>query len=114
LKGWNGSNIWEQTQTNRNSIQEKIKSRLKSGNACNHSEQDLLSSSLLSKNTKIKIYRTIILRVVLYGCDTWSLTLRDEHRLRVYENRVLRRLFGPKRDEVTGEWGRLHNQILFG
>jgi hypothetical protein len=63
--------------------------------------QDLLSSSLLSKNTNIKIYRTIILPVVSYGCETWSLTLREEHRLRVFENRVLRRLFGPKRDEVT-------------
>jgi hypothetical protein len=63
----------------------------------------LLSSSLLSKNTKIKIYRTIIFPVVLYGCETWSLTLREEHRLRVFENRVLRGIFGPKRDEVTGE-----------
>jgi hypothetical protein len=59
---------------------------------------------LLSKNTKIKIYRTIILPVVLYGCETWSLTLREHLRLRVFENRVLRRIFGPKRDEVTGEW----------
>jgi hypothetical protein len=58
---------------------------------------------LQSKNTKIKIYRIIILPVVLYGCDTWSLTLREEHRLRVFKNRVLRRIFGPKRDEVTGE-----------
>jgi hypothetical protein len=62
----------------------------------------LLSSSLLSKNTKIKICRTIILPVVLYGCETWFLTLREEHGLRVFENRVLRRIFGPKRDEVTG------------
>ena len=66
--------------------------------------QDLLSSSLLSKNIKIKIYRTIILPVALYGCETWSLTLTEERRLRVFENRVLRRVFGPKRDEVTGEW----------
>ena len=65
--------------------------------------QSLLSSSLLSKKLKIKIYRTKILPVVLYGCETWSLTLREERRLRVYENRVLRRVFGPKRDEVTGE-----------
>jgi len=90
--------------TNQNSIQEEIKRRLKSANACYHSVQNLLSSSLLSKNLKINIYRTIILPVVLYGCETWSLTLREECRLRVYENRVLRRLFGPKRDEVTGEW----------
>jgi hypothetical protein len=86
------------TLTNRNSIEEEIKSRLKSGNACYHSGQDLLSSSLLSKNTKIKIYRSIILPFVLYGYETWSLTLREEHKLRVFENRVLRRIFGPKRD----------------
>jgi hypothetical protein len=61
---------------------------------------------------KIKIYRTIILPVVLYGCETWCLTLREEHRLRVFENRVLRRIFGPKRDEVTGEWRRLNNKEL--
>jgi hypothetical protein len=70
------------TVTNRNSIQEEIKSRLKSRNTCYHSVQDLLSYSLLSKDTKIKIYRTIILPVVLYGCETWTLTLREEHRLR--------------------------------
>jgi hypothetical protein len=67
---------------------------------------------LLSKNIYIKIYRTIILPVVLDGCETWSLTLREEHRLRVFENRVLRRIFGPKRDGVTGEWRRLHNEEL--
>jgi hypothetical protein len=64
---------------------------------------------LLSRNVKIKIYRTIILLVLLYGCECWSLTLREECRLRVFENKVLRRIFGPKRDEVTGEWRRLHN-----
>jgi hypothetical protein len=58
----------------------------------------------------IKIYRTIILPVVLYGCETWSLTLREEHMMRVFKNRVLRRIFGPKRGEVTGEWRRLHNE----
>ena len=66
--------------------------------------QNLLSSSLLSKTLNIKTYRTIILPLVLYGCETWSPTLREERRLRVFENRVLRRVFGPKRDEVTGEW----------
>jgi len=76
------------TTLNQNSIQEEIKSRLKLGNACYYSVQNLLSSSLLSKNLKIKIYRTIILPVVLYGCETWSLTLREERRLRVFENRV--------------------------
>jgi hypothetical protein len=67
---------------------------------------------VLSKNLKIKIYRTIIFPVILYGCETWSLTLREERRLRVFENRVLRRIFGPKRDEVTGEWRRLHIEEL--
>ena len=95
-----------------NSIQEEIKSRLKLGNACYHSVQNLFTYSLLSKNIKIKIYRTIILPVVLYGCETWSLTLRGERRLRVFENRVLRRVFGPKRDEVTGDWRKLHNEEL--
>ena len=79
-----------------------IKSRLKLGNACYYPEENLLSSRLLSKNLKIEIYRTIILPVVLYGCETWSLTLREERRLRVFENRVLSRVFGPKTDEVTG------------
>ena len=67
---------------------------------------------MLSKNLKIKIYRNIILPVVLYGCETWSLTLREECRLRVFENRVLRRIFGPKRDEVIREWRTLHNEEL--
>jgi hypothetical protein len=82
-----------------------------SGNACYHSVQNLLSSRLLSKNVKI-IYKTIILPVVLYGCETWSLTLREEHRLRQFEKRVLRRIFVPKRDEVTGGWRELHNEEL--
>jgi hypothetical protein len=68
--------------TNQNLIQEEIKKRLNSGNACYHSVQSLLSSRLLSKNLKNRIYKTIILPVVLYGCETWSLTLREEHRLR--------------------------------
>ena len=80
----------------------EIKSRLKLGNACYYSVQNLLSSSLLSKKLKIKIYRTIIFPVVLYGCETWSLIFREKLGLRVFENRVLRRVFGPKRDEVTG------------
>ena len=74
--------------TNENSIQEKIKSRLKSGDACYHLVQNLLSSSSLSKNVKVKIYRSIIFRVVLYGRETWSLTLREESRLSVFENAV--------------------------
>jgi hypothetical protein len=68
-----------------------------------------LSSRLQSRNVKVKIYRTIILPVVLYGCETRSLTLGEEHRLRVFENSVLRRIFGPKREEVKGEWRKLHN-----
>jgi hypothetical protein len=69
-----------------------------------------LSSRLISKNLKIKIYRTVILPVVMYGCETWSLTLGEEHRLRVFENKVLRRIFGPKRDE-DGLWRKLHNEL---
>jgi len=72
----------------------------------------LLSSCLLSKNLKIKIYRSIILPVVLYECETWSLTLREERKLRLSENMLLRRIFGPRRDEVTGEWRRLHYEEL--
>ena len=98
--------------TIQNSIREEIKSRLKAGNACYHSVQNLLSSRLLSRKLKIKIYRTIILPVFLYGCEAWSLTLREERKLRVFENMVLRRIFGPRRDEVTGEWRRLHNEEL--
>ena len=81
------------TLANQNSIQEEIKSRLRSGNACSHSVQSLLSSRLLSKNLKTKIYRTIISPVVLYGCEAWSLTVREERKLRVFENMVLRRIF---------------------
>jgi hypothetical protein len=85
---------------------------MKSGNVSYLSVQNLLSSRLLSKNIKIKVCRTIFLPVILYGCETWSLTLRDEQRLTVFENRVFRRIFGPKRDEATGEWRRLHNEEL--
>ena len=85
---------------------------LRSGIACSNSVQNLLSSRILSKNIRIKMYRTVILPVVLYGCETWSLTLREEHRLRLFENRVLRRICGCKRDEVTGEWRRLQNEEL--
>ena len=90
------------TLTNQSSIQEEIKSRWKSGNACYHSVQNLLSFSFLPKNVKITIYITIILPAALYGCETWSQTLREERRLKVFENRVLRRIFGPKGDGVTG------------
>jgi hypothetical protein len=98
--------------TDKNCFHEEIKSRLNSGNACYHLVQSLLSSHLLSRNVKVKIYKTIILPVVFYRCETWSVMLREEHRLRVFENRVLRRIFGPKRDEVNGEWRKLHNEEL--
>jgi hypothetical protein len=100
------------TLTYQNSIQEETKSRLKPGNACYHSVQNLLSFSLLSKNIKINIQRTIILPVVVYGCETWSLTLREERRMKVFENRVPTMIFGSKRDEIKGEWRKLHNEEL--
>jgi hypothetical protein len=90
------------TLTDQNHMHQEIKSRLNSGNACYRSVHSLLSSRLLSRNLKVKIYKTIILPVVLYGCGTWSVTLREEHRLRVFGNR----------DEVTGEWRKLHNGEL--
>jgi hypothetical protein len=100
------------TLTDQNCMHEVIKSRLNSGNACCHSVQSLLSSRLLSRNVKVKMHRTIILSDGLYGRETWSLTLREEHRLRVFENRVLRRIFGPKCDGLTDEWRKLHNGDL--
>jgi hypothetical protein len=100
------------TVTDQKFNQEEIKRRLNSGNAYYHSVQSLLSSRLLSKNVKIRIYKAIILPVVLYGCETWSLKLREEHRLSVFGNRVLRRILGPKRDEEMGEWRKLHNKEL--
>jgi hypothetical protein len=87
------------TLMNQNDIHDEIKSRLNSGNACYYSVQNILSSHLISRNLKIKIYKTVILPVVVYGCETWSLTLREDHRLKVFENRVLRGIFGPKREE---------------
>jgi hypothetical protein len=81
------------TLTDQNCMHEEINSRLNSRNACYHSVQSLLSSCLLSRNINVKIYKTIIVPVVLYGCESWSLTLREEHRLRVFENRVLRGIF---------------------
>jgi hypothetical protein len=97
------------TLTDQNCMHEEIDSRLNSGNACYHSDQSLLSSRLLSRNLKVKIYKRMILPAVLYGCQTSSLTLREEHRLTVFEKRVLRRIFGPKRDEVAREWRMLHS-----
>ena len=99
---------------NQNSLHEEIKLKLK---PLLSFDTDLLSSSLLSKNLKIKIYRTVILPVILYGCETWSLTLREKSRLRVFKNRVLRKIFGFKRDEITGmentaKWGALWSLLL--
>jgi hypothetical protein len=82
------------------------------GNTCYCSIQNLLSCHLLSKNLKIEIYKTIILYDVLCGCETWSFTLRKEHRLRAFENRMLKRIFGPKREEEAGGWRMLHNEEL--
>jgi hypothetical protein len=98
--------------TNRKSFHEEIKSKLKSRNGCYHSVQNLFSSRLLPKNLKIKIHKSTILPNVLYGCETWSLTLREERRLTVFENMVLRRIFWPKENELTGEWRKLHNEEL--
>jgi hypothetical protein len=100
------------TLTVKNCIHEEIKSRLNSGNACYHSVQSLSSSRLLFRNIRVKIYKTIILPVVLYGCETWYFTVREEHRLKVFENRVLRTIFRHKSDEVTGEWRKLHSEEL--
>ncbi|KAJ4436784.1 hypothetical protein ANN_16916 [Periplaneta americana] len=95
-----------------NDTRQEIKHRINMGNACYYSVEKLLSSSLPSKNLKVRIYKTVILPVVLYGCKTWTLTLREEQRLRVFENKVLRKIFGVKKDEVTGEWRKLHNAEL--
>ncbi|KAJ4444135.1 hypothetical protein ANN_05924 [Periplaneta americana] len=100
------------TVTNINDTREEIKHRINMGNACYYSVEKLLSSSLLWKNLKVRIYKTVILPVFLYGCETWTLTLREEQRLRVFENKILRKIFGAKRDEVTGEWRKLHNAEL--
>ena len=92
-------------------MQEEINSGLKSGNASIF-RSTIFCFPVCYKNMKIKIYRTIILPVVLYGSETWTLSLGEEHRLRAFEKRVLRRIFGTKRDEVTGEWRKLHKEEL--
>jgi hypothetical protein len=88
---------------------EKIRKRLNSVTVCYHSAENVLSFRLLAKNVKITIHDLKFLPVVLYGCEKWFLTLREEHRLKVFENRVLRNIYGPKRDEVTEDWRKLHN-----
>ena len=109
-----GNNSYEKVKNLiylQNYIQEKIKCRLKAWNSCYCSVQTLLSSRILSKNLKIKIYKTIILPVVLYSCEAWPLTLREERRLRVFENRILRRIFGPKK-EGSEEGSTMRNFIV--
>jgi hypothetical protein len=107
------TNLWKMWKSlNNNLVQEEIKTRIISVNSCYHSVQNLLSSRLLSKHVKIKIHKTIMLPVVLYGCETWSPILREEHRLRVFENRVLRRIFRPERDDTMRGWRKLHNEKL--
>ncbi|KAJ4445522.1 hypothetical protein ANN_12202 [Periplaneta americana] len=101
------------TLTNINDTREEIKRRINMGNACYYSIEKLCHHLVCcQKNLKVRIYKTVILPVVLYGCETWTLTLREEHRLRVFENKVLRKIFGAKRDKVTGEWRKLHNAEL--
>jgi hypothetical protein len=100
------------TATNQNLIQEKIKSRLKLGNACYRSVQNLLSFHLLSKKIQIKTCKIVILPVVLYGSETWSLTLGEEHRLSIFENRVFKRILGQEREEIVGGWRKLHEEIF--
>jgi hypothetical protein len=99
------------TATNQNCIHEEIKSILKSGNVCYHSVQSFCSH-LLSRNLQIKIYKLYFLHVVYCECETLSLTLREQHRLRVFENRVPRRIFGSKKEEVARGWRRQHNEEL--
>ena len=98
--------------TNTNDTREEIKHRISMGNPCYYSLEKILSSHLLSKKLKVNTYKTIILPVVLYRCETWSLTLREEHRLRVFENEIIGKIFGAKKDEITGEWRKLHNAEL--
>jgi hypothetical protein len=100
----------ETSPTNQNCMKEEI--RLNSWNICYHLVHILLSSLLLSRNKKVKNIKNIILLSVLYGCETWSLTLKEEHSLRVFENRFLRRIFGDERDEVTADWRKLHSEEL--
>jgi hypothetical protein len=100
------------TVTNQNLIQEEIKRRLNSGNACYHSVKNICLLICCLKKVKIGIYKIINLPVVLYGCETWSLALREEHKVQVFENRVLRRIFGQNRDEMKGGWRKLHNEGL--
>jgi hypothetical protein len=97
------------TLTDQNYMHEEMKSRINSGNGCYHLVQSLLSSCLMSRNVNVIIHKIIILQVVFYACETWSIILSEKHRLRLFENRVLRGIFGPKKDELTGEWRKLYS-----
>ena len=110
LKGWKGSNIWEQIVTNQNSIQEDLRTDWSQRMSVLSLGAEFWSPSLIAKNINFKIHWNIILPLVLYGCETWTLTLTEERRLRVSENRVLRRIFGLKREEVTRQCRKLHNE----
>ena len=99
--------------TNTSDIREEIIRKINTRNAGYYSLEKMVSSPLLTKKLKVNTYKTIILPAVLYGCETWSLTLREEHRLRVFQNKVLRKIFGGERDEITGEWRKLHNAELY-
>jgi hypothetical protein len=100
------------TVTSENCLHEEIKSNLSSGNTCYRSFHSLLSSQRLGKNLKFKTFKTILLPVVLYGCETWSPAVNEVRRLRVLENEVLRRIFRPEGEEVVKDWRRLHNEVL--
>jgi len=100
------------TLTNQKSIQEENRSTLQYGNVSCYLVRNLLSSILLPNTIKIKIQRPVILSIFLYGCENWSLTLKEEHMLRVFQSKVLSRIFGPKRDEVTGKWREIYNEEL--
>jgi sorting nexin-29 len=99
------------TLTNQNDVHDEIKCKLNLGNTFYYSVQNLLSSRLISKNLKIKIYKNVILPFVLYGCETWSFISEEEYRLRVFEKRVLWKIFGPKIEE-DGSWRKLHNDEI--
>ena len=101
-----------ETVTNTNDIREEIKPRINKRSACYYSLEKILSPRLLSKKLKVNTFKTIIRPIILYTGKTWSLTLREEHRLRVFENKVLRKISEAKRDEMTGEWRKLHNAEL--
>jgi hypothetical protein len=102
----------ETALTNKNCIEEEIKSRLNWEEACYYPVQSILSSRLISKNIQMKICERTIIRVVLYGCETWSVTLREEYKLRMFDKRVLKRMFESKREEVEGSCRRLHNEEI--